>query len=887
MGSKHTKKTDNAIKEGHFQALIENAHDAIVVYDSSGRIKYASKSLKKILGFNVREVVGRFGTYFVHPDDIEVATKSFYALLKKPRKTITLFQRIRHKDGTYIWSEALLTNFNNVPEIRGIVSNFRDITEKKLAEEKIRKTKQLLESITENLSEGIFMGVLESKFLYANEAFLKLTGYKSMNEVLKIKLKDFYKDNKHHRQIVKNLKTSLTLKGVEAWFRKKNGESFLGVLNVSLLKNEARADYFVGSIRDITNEKIAERERIESRNFLDNIINTVAAPIFVKDSNHRWVLVNQEFCNLTGSTKEELIGKSDVDFWPADEAKIFMKVDKQVLRTGRTIVNEEKMTSPSGKLHDLLTVKSIYENENGKKFIIGFITEITEIKTAQEKIKQLHANLEAVMESANESIFAVDQNLNYTAFNKHHQKIMKELYDADIKIGANKILYLQKSKEASWVKSELQKALKGNHYYSEHGLGHPYNGYIQTTYNPIMDDNAKVKGVAVFVQDITQQKQFEATIRSINSNLQAVMESTADRILALDRNHRYITFNQAHAESMRTLFDKSIKAGDSVLDGLPPSISHITKRENAKALAGKRFKSHLQLPNRTILETSYNPIFNDQGKVTGSALFVRDVTESRRTEDRLKSMNEELISQNFQLAAQEEELKDTLNALSERNFELDQLMYKTSHDLRSPLTSIMGLLNLANLDPDPTNKRLYLDKIKDRINKLDEFINSMLNYARVNRVELEMIPIDLEETAKNSIRELEYLENFNKVKIVLSIKTNHLVFKSDKLRINIIFSNIISNAYKYHNPANESFLKIKIEVGIRETKIEFTDNGIGIQKEHMSKIFNMFYRATDRSQGSGLGMYIVKQAVEKLNGTISIKSEYGAGTRIKIVLPNG
>jgi len=287
------------------------------------------------------------------------------------------------------------------------------------------------------------------------------------------------------------------------------------------------------------------------------------------------------------------------------------------------------------------------------------------------------------------------------------------------------------------------------------------------------------------------------------------------------------------------------------------------------------------------LETSYNPIFNDQGKVTGSALFVRDVTESRRTEDRLKSMNEELTNQNFQLAAQEEELKDTLNALSERNFELDQLMYKTSHDLRSPLTSIMGLLNLANLDADPTNKRLYLDKIKDRINKLDEFINSMLNYARVNRVELEMTPIDLEEIAKNSIRELEYLENFNRVKIILSVKANHLVFKNDKLRINIIFSNIISNAYKYYNPANNSFLKIKIEVGIRETKIEFTDNGIGIKSEHMNKIFNMFYRATDRSQGSGLGMYIVKQAVEKLNGTISIKSEYGVGTRIKIVLPNG
>ena len=887
MKSEKKKKSENTIKEGHFQALIENAHDAIVVYDATGRIKYASKSLKKILGFNVREVIGKFGTHFVHPDDVEQTSKSFYSLLKRPRKSITLFQRIKQKQGGYIWSEALLTNFNHVPEIRGVVSNFRDITEKKLAEEKIRKTKQLLESITENLAEGIFMGVLESKFLYVNDAFLKLSGYRSLNEVLKLKLADFYVDNKHRLQIVKSLQSSLTLKGVEAWFRKKNGETFLGVVNVSLLKKKGRADYFVGSIRDITKEKVAEREKIESQNFLDNIINTVAAPIFVKDSHHRWILVNREFCNLIGRSKEELIGHSDDDFWPPNEAKVFIKVDNEVLRTGRTIVNEEKVTSPNGKVHDLLTIKSLYKNETGKKFIIGFITEITEIRKAQQKIKQLHANLEAVMESANESIFAVDQKLNYTAFNKHHQKIMKLLYNAEIEIGANKIQYLEQSREATWVKSELRKALKGNQYYSDHVLHYPdYKGHIQTTYNPIKDDNANVKGVAVFVQDITQRKQFEDIIKSINSNLQAVMESTQDRILALDRNYRYITFNQSHAQSMRKQFGKDIKAGDNALAGFPQAISQLTKRENDKAFAGKSFKSQFELPDKSILETSYNPIYNEQGKVTGSALFVRDVTDSRRTEDTLKALNEELISQNSHLAAQEQELKDALNELSERNFELDQLMYKTSHDLRSPLCSVVGLLNLADLDSDPANNRLYLEKIRDRINKLDDFIDSMLNYARVSRAALEMLPVNLEEIARNSIRELEYLENFNKVKIHLSVKDNHLPFRTDKLRINIIFSNIISNAYKYYNPMTNSFLKIKIAVGKTEVKIEFIDNGIGIKSEYLDKIFNMFYRATERSQGSGLGMYIVKQAVEKLNGKISLNSKYGAGTKIKINLPN-
>ena len=764
MKLKGKKKTEKALGEGHFQALIENAHDGIVVYDTSGRIKFASKSVKRILGYGSGELLGKLGGKFIHPADVKETRKSFFSLLKTPRKTITLFQRLRHKNGTYIWAEALLTNFNHIPEIKGIVSNFRDITEKKIAEEKNRETQQLLESINQNLSEGIFMGVLDGPFLYANEAFLKITG-QTQRMALSRKLSDIFLDKKMVPGMIKQLKASFTVRDVETRFRRKTGDSFLGIMNISLLKNNGRASHFVGSIRDITNEKKAIREKIESEVFLDNIINTVAAPLFVKDSRHRWVLVNQEFCKLIGQPKEMLLGKSDVDFWPAHEARVFIKVDNEVIRTGRTIINEEKIKSENGTTRDLLTVKSLYKSDSGKKFIIGFITEITAVKKAQERINQLHANLQAVMESANESIFAVDKKLNYLAFNKHHQTVMKQFYDADIAIGANKIQYLKDSKDAGWVKSELKKALKGSQFYSEHALEYPQrNGYIQTTYNPIRDDHNEVKGVAVFVRDITKSKQIQDTLRDLNN---------------------------------------------------------------------------------------------------------------------------ELTTQNLQLAAQEDVLKNLLNELSERNFELDQLMYKTSHDLRAPLCSVLGLLNLANLDTDPENQKLYLEKIKDRINKLDDFINSMLNYARVNRAELDMTPINLEEVALNSIRELEYLENFKSVKLQLNVSGHATDFFLDKLRINIIFSNIISNAFKYYNPNAKSFLNITIQITEKNATIEFADNGIGIKAEHMDKIFNMFYRATERSQGSGLGMYIVKQAVERLNGTISLQSNFGIGTTIKIILPNG
>ncbi len=155
-----------------------------MLYDVHGEIVYASKSVKKVCGYSENEVIGKSGTYFVHPDDRDQAGEAFFKLLKQPRKSITLIQRIRHKKGGYIWSESLLTNFSHIPEINGIVSNFRDITEKKIAEEKIFQSQELLQTITRNLSEGIYMGILGSKLIYVNDGFLKLLGYKSFRRLL-------------------------------------------------------------------------------------------------------------------------------------------------------------------------------------------------------------------------------------------------------------------------------------------------------------------------------------------------------------------------------------------------------------------------------------------------------------------------------------------------------------------------------------------------------------------------------------------------------------------------------------------------------------------------------------------------------------------------------
>jgi PAS domain S-box-containing protein len=731
------------------------------------------------------------------------------------------------------------------------------------------------------------MGIIGSKLIYVNDGFLKLLGYTSFKEIANIKPADFYADQKQREAIVAELRKHHYLRNVETLFRKKNGESLPVVINVNLLLHEGKANYFVGNVRDISKDKVAALELLESRTFLRNIVNTVAAPIFVKDSKRNFVIVNEKFQELLGRTERELIGKNDRQFVQPGEARVFRDIDNKVLKSGKTIQNLEKITSASGEVLDLLTVKSLYVNEKKEKFIIGFITDITPLRRTEEKIHQLNANLQGVLESTKESVYAVDTNFNYITFNQNHKRVMKALYGVDISVGSNKIHFLKGSNDFRWVKAELEKALTGKHFASEHFIDYPkFKGYIQTTFNPIYDRNGKVKGVAVFVNDVTQRKEYEEIISSMNANLSAVIESTSDRIFSLDRNFRYMSFNSAHAKRVRKVFSKSIKIGDNFLDKITPELAQGMRMHFDRALNGEQIIVESALELESTVEVTYNPIYNAERKVSGVALFVRDITDRKRIETELKRLNEELVHQNTQLAIREEELKFTLEELSERNFELDQLMYKTSHDLRSPLSSIMGLVNLARLDRTGTHQEDYLTKIEDRIKKLDEFIRSMLDYARVNRVELSREQIDLKETIKKCIQELEYLDNFAELKVTVDSKQEDTTIVSDPLRIHIIFSNIISNAYKYNNPEVKSFLKIKINRQIDFTEIRFRDNGIGIKPEYVGKIFNMFYRATERSQGSGLGMYIVQQAIEKLRGTVKLESEYGKGTEIVIRLPN-
>jgi signal transduction histidine kinase len=233
----------------------------------------------------------------------------------------------------------------------------------------------------------------------------------------------------------------------------------------------------------------------------------------------------------------------------------------------------------------------------------------------------------------------------------------------------------------------------------------------------------------------------------------------------------------------------------------------------------------------------------------------------------------------LQLVERNDQLKKT-------NAELDRFVYSTSHDLRAPLTSLMGLINITSNTNDPTELKRYLGMMKERVHSLDKFIKDITDYSRNNRLEIVHEKVKLVSLAEEVWESLKFAPEAERISFEVTIPES-IVIESDKNRLKVIISNLVSNAIRYHDTRKETqYIRLHAEVRDKFFYLKVEDNGQGIATEYHSKIFDMFFRANEQSKGSGLGLYIVKEALMKLSGTIHLESAPGIGSTFTVTLPN-
>ena len=214
--------------------------------------------------------------------------------------------------------------------------------------------------------------------------------------------------------------------------------------------------------------------------------------------------------------------------------------------------------------------------------------------------------------------------------------------------------------------------------------------------------------------------------------------------------------------------------------------------------------------------------------------------------------------------------------LQKANAELDRFVYSASHDLRAPLSSLLGLIEVAKLDHGGMNH--YLDMMKHKIHDLEDFIKEIISYSRNARMDVRKQPVRLRKTVEEVTEALTFSVGNPDISIE-NLVADDLILHTDGVRLKIVLSNLIDNSLKYRDLKKEKpFIRIEAAEKDDVKVITVKDNGVGIDQLYLDKIFNMFFRASEQSKGSGLGLYIVKETLNKINGEIKVESSLGTGT---------
>ncbi len=242
------------------------------------------------------------------------------------------------------------------------------------------------------------------------------------------------------------------------------------------------------------------------------------------------------------------------------------------------------------------------------------------------------------------------------------------------------------------------------------------------------------------------------------------------------------------------------------------------------------------------------------------------------------------LKHNF-LDSSERERK-LVDEIQQLNRMVELFAYSTSHDLKAPLSTLSGLINLLRKEKDFAHHGTYLEMMSDIVARQEFFLHNITDLLKNARTELVPECILLEPLIMESFQQFGYLSHVAQIEKSVAVR-GASAFHSDFIRVKVILHNLISNAIRFQrDDAENPMIRVRVELTPKQAVIRIEDNGIGIEPQYLDKVFDIFFRATEKYTGNGLGLYITKEMVAKLGGELTLRSKTNKGTVVRVVLPN-
>lgn len=455
------------------------------------------------------------------------------------------------------------------------------------------------------------------------------------------------------------------------------------------------------------------------------------------------------------------------------------------------------------------------------------------------------------------------QQLSYT-----EEDFLKSIHPSDINEMKN---ILVSSKKGKPFEVEMR------HFKKDGSIAHIINKC-----KPKVLENGEINELAGTIIDVSKMRFNEAELKEKQDLVKSILSATPDMLYLVDLDTNSFVYYNAEMEKVlrknpEFLINYKKKGVKYFGEFVHPEDRGLFASMDNDLRSGKEFTTiNYRIKGFTDEYRWYEQrifVYNrsKEGRIHQVLIISKDIHEKFLAEENIKELNEKLLVQ--------------YKNIKKVNTELDQFVYSVSHDLRAPLSSILGLVNLSKNDSSEKLLKECMVRIGTSVEKLDSFIQDILNYSRNSRTEVATDSFSIEELINELIANIKLLRDPN-IKIILKADEN-ITYVGDRKRISIVLNNIISNACKYADfTKHNRKIKISVRTSKKGCKLSIEDNGIGIKVDSLDKIFDMFYRGTEASEGSGLGLYIVKESITKLNGFIDIKSEEGVGTNISIEIPH-
>ncbi len=864
---------ERSVKSEHIEKIIDRINDFIFITDNSGEIIFSAGRNISMLKNSGKVLNKQFiGNIFEPPLPSEFS--NFIKRVKENRLSQSHSLDIKINERNYVYECKLEPLLNKAGQVEFILIFFIDISEIVFEKRKIEETITELKhyrSIAETVSDALFTTDIHGNvLLWTNEAEL-IFGY-DKTEIQALNYNDIIEPaNKYFWNIlIKDLDSNEIVKCTLPVKLKNNSRAILET-TFSKKKND---NTILAVCNNIT-ERIQQENKLKSSEELyRNLFKHSGEFIFIINEEGGFVIANPTLLNCIKISESDVQQKKLTEFIFEPGVSFFKQKLKEA-EQGREETFEISLHTKNGD-KTFLFGKISQLPGNGSKQFAGVFVDISSKKYEEKKLNIFKSLFEAsqdgiAVESEGRLILANDSFAEIFGYRNGKELTEKEILQLSSNDDALKVVeYFQlkeQNKDAPNRFEFLGKKADGSHFFTEISVSS-------------FEADKKIYIVMV-TRDVTERKRAQQAIRESEEKYRNITENIDDFLYTFERTETILrpVFYTSSVEKITGYTQGDLLSDSRLIMKIIHPDDFAMVMEKIKNL----IRSRIQLSG----EFEFR-IINKHGNV----VWVRNKVNLVRTTSGSVQKIYGLVSDISLRKKAEDDLTRTTENLMKLNETKDRFISIVSHDLRTPFSSILGFTDLLLSDDDlnESERKQYVKYIRESSLSMLSLVNSLLDWTRLQtgRIKFEPERVSANEIIIKSVNALTGAAYQKNIHIHSVVENDHFIF-ADKHLVMQVFNNLISNAIKFTKPDGNIWVNAKPSSSFRLIEFSVKDDGVGIREENLSELFSIDTKFTSEGtageKGTGLGLSLVKEIVEKHNGTIKVTSEYGKGTEFTFTLP--